>query len=119
MKLTFTLLAASLANSVSARTDQLCCCTKRSDTNPDYYGCHRAATEKVKNNSKDQFEWTAHTWLEYNGAPYSGADYLYDKKDGKIGAKEMAHYCKKEGAKTACWSPGDGWNFNYKGEKTG
>ncbi|RDI76521.1 hypothetical protein Vi05172_g13501 [Venturia inaequalis] len=133
MKLTFALLAASLAALVSAKAYQLCCCVK-----PDEQKiggrvfqvgtpkCQHDATKAAADTKPGDFMFTTHEWIGDGYGPeppYAGSNYIYatgaNNQDNKIGAKEMAKLCKAQGAGQACWSPGDAYSYNYKGEYCG
>ncbi|TLD31835.1 26S proteasome regulatory subunit [Venturia nashicola] len=119
MKLTIALLVASLASYVSADAYELCCCTK-TDESSGYWGCHPDPTQAVVDAAGGYFTMGDHFWLHINGAPIESSYYIYNNEGthGKIGAKEMAGWCKKYGAGQKCWNPGNKSAFNYKGEKT-
>ncbi|KAE9965923.1 hypothetical protein BLS_008309 [Venturia inaequalis] len=126
MRLTVTLLVASLAASVSAASYELCCCTKTQKDGT--YKCDHDATQKVADDKKGFFAFTPRYWINLTkgGAPiYQGSDYIYatgkNYEDTKIGPKEMRGYCRRQGADVDqyCWSPGNQWTYNYKGDKIG
>lgn len=134
MKLTFALLAASLAASVSAKAYQLCCCVKQDEQTirgkvfkVGTPKCHHDATKAAADSKPGDFKFTTHDWMAAeNGGPkppYAGSNYIYatgaNNQDHKIGAKEMGRLCKAQGADQACWSPGDAFTYNYKGDYCG
>ncbi|RDI83718.1 hypothetical protein Vi05172_g6368 [Venturia inaequalis] len=138
MKLNFTLLAASLATSVSANSYTLCCCTKLTypidAPDPRLYDdqrvkaynvpvklCNHAATQAVADSMHGHFAFTTHFWTAPRGTPrFKGQDYIYataiNGEDNLIGQKEMTGWCKKQQAGRYCWTPGSDSAYNYKGE---
>lgn len=137
MKLTFTLLAASLATSVSAGAYTLCCCTKhveaKKSANPDLRNLNRAVIECDHDSTKHivdvmygHFAFSTHFWgdkkIDNGKTPrFWGDNYIYatglNGDDNLIGAKEMNGWCVDQRAGRYCWTPDTRWGFNYKGEK--
>ncbi|KAE9964759.1 hypothetical protein EG327_000768 [Venturia inaequalis] len=124
MKFTFNLLVISLANlaTVSADTYELCCCTKLQSTSHTVQ-CDHDTTKKIVDLMYGHFAFTKHYWESVWSdvkLKYDGSDYIYatgkDGDDTVIGAKEMRNWCKKWSAGHYCWSPGNRFSYNYKGE---
>ncbi|KAE9973589.1 hypothetical protein BLS_003511 [Venturia inaequalis] len=134
MRLTFTLLAASLATSVSANHYTLCCCTKPTYPHelpdPKYYvdnpasrserkqqtQCNHAATKTIVDAMYGHFEFTTHFWEGWKDDPrFKGSDYIYataiNGDDDLIGQDEMKGWCDKQKAGRYCWTPD--FKFGY------
>ncbi|KAE9964562.1 hypothetical protein EG328_010351 [Venturia inaequalis] len=140
MKLEFTLLAVSLATSVSANSYTLCCCTKPTNIqdlkDPQYWSgtppvrynkdvveqCNHAATKSIVDAMYGHFAFSYHFWVGQNGTPrLRGPDYIYatgiNGDDSHIGQDEMRGWCGKVKAGRYCWTPDDRFNVNYKGDR--
>ncbi|RDI81383.1 hypothetical protein Vi05172_g8633 [Venturia inaequalis] len=127
MKLTFTLLAATLATSVSAASYTLCCCTKltpREDLKDRRYfsgekpgvghehdapteQCNHEATKAVADSRDGYFAFTTYFWEGYDGVPrMKGQDYIYatgkNGEDKRIGPKEIKGLCGRQNAGRYC-----------------
>ncbi|KAE9975232.1 hypothetical protein BLS_006600 [Venturia inaequalis] len=125
MKFTFTLLVASVATSVSAATYELCCCVKQIPDSK-YSTCDRDATKTLVDAVPGHFAFCPRYWYSiYVDKPikFESENYIYatgkDGDDTVIGRKEMKNWCNKQKAGYYCWSPGDDYSYNYKGEFTG
>ncbi|KAE9975431.1 hypothetical protein EG328_003168 [Venturia inaequalis] len=144
MKLTFTLLAASLATSVSAASYKLCCCTKTTPPqdlkDPRYYRdldpaaqnaflmgppteqCNHDATKAIVDSSDGSFKFSSHFWVGHFPTPrLRGQDYMYatgTKKgeDTNIGPKEIKGLCGRVQAGRYCFTPDSSFIVDYTGD---
>lgn len=143
MKLALSLLAASLATSVSAKAYELCCCSNPANpkdlhdsryfegldpkfraNNIPVKQCDHKATKAVLDSKPGQYAFSPHFWDGHPGSPrFKGDSYIYatgiNGEDNLIGQGEMSDACNKQNAGRYCWTPGRTFLYNYKGEYRG
>ncbi|KAE9970809.1 hypothetical protein EG328_006074 [Venturia inaequalis] len=110
--LSYSLLVALLAASVSAKKHRLCCCAGFNACNQ--FVCDDVHTQNLVNTSNGKFARSNQSWDKDTGAPCGGLkNWMYalgkDKGDDDwLGGNEVSDLCELAGLSSRCFNPKSG-----------